>query len=109
MEKDMPGGIILPKMDNPGTGNIIIRGKPGTAKSTLAMQILVSSAQPVNNCISFYVTLEEQPENILYKSKLFGWGPYCSVFNQLCGLEKSASIEDYRNYLIRSLKKNNLR
>ena len=32
------GGIVLPNDNDPGTGNIIIRGKPGTAKSTLALQ-----------------------------------------------------------------------
>jgi hypothetical protein len=103
---DLPGSIVLPNTENPGTGNIIIRGKPGTAKSTLALQFAVAAAQIGNNCISFYITLEEKPENLYFKSKLFGWDLNCSVFNQLCGIEDSASVDDYTEYLKRAMTQN---
>jgi KaiC/GvpD/RAD55 family RecA-like ATPase len=101
------GSVILPREDNPGTGNIIIRGKPGTAKSTLAMQFAVSAAQKGNDCISFYITLEERPENIFHKTKPFGWDSYCSIFNQLCGLESSSSADEFKEYLEKGMTQNN--
>lgn len=68
------GGLTLPFENNPGSGNIIIRGKPGTAKSTLALQIACIAAQSGNDIASFYITLEESPQNIINKCKHFGWG-----------------------------------
>jgi|GEM_PF-2205138 len=93
------GSIRLPEKNNPGSGNIIIRGKPGTAKSTLALQIAVSAAQEGNDSISFYITLEESPENVRNKSELFGWDSKCKIFEQQCDIEAKASCQEYKNYL----------
>ena len=77
------GAIVLPSSDNPGSGNIIIRGKPGTAKSTLALQIACTAAQHGNNIASFYITLEESPNNIINKCKHFGWGDTIEELDQI--------------------------
>jgi KaiC/GvpD/RAD55 family RecA-like ATPase len=77
------GGIILPSSESPGTGNIIIRGKPGTAKSTFALQIACTAAQPGNDISSFYITLEESAENVIKKCTQFGWNPYIKPLDQM--------------------------
>jgi KaiC/GvpD/RAD55 family RecA-like ATPase len=76
------GGLVLPEENFTGSGNIIIRGKPGTAKSTLAMQLAVAAG--FNNLYSFYITLEESPDNTLKKVESFGWESTCKVLNELC-------------------------
>ena len=82
-QKKLMGGIELPSEKAFGTGNIVIRGKPGTAKSTLALQIAVSAAQKGNDVSSFYITLEESPESIKNKCDVFGWGDTCHILEQL--------------------------
>jgi KaiC/GvpD/RAD55 family RecA-like ATPase len=97
------GGIILPSNDNPGTGNIVIRGKPGTAKSTFALQLAVAATLDVNGinnkCNSLYISLEETPENVMTKAELFGWGSQCKILNHLEDLTEMSSIKNYAEEL----------
>jgi len=96
------GGIILPSDDNPGTGNIVIRGKPGTAKSTLALQVAIAATlnQEIDNsCLSIYLSLEESPDNVKTKADLFGWAERCKVVKHLEDLSELSSIKDYAEEL----------
>jgi KaiC/GvpD/RAD55 family RecA-like ATPase len=96
------GGIILPKSDSPGTGNIIIRGKPGTAKSTFALQLACTAVQDGNDTSSFYITLEESAENVIKKCKQFGWENSIKPLDQMgagfqidqCQIENVRTLEE---------------
>jgi KaiC/GvpD/RAD55 family RecA-like ATPase len=103
--KGEKGGIILPSDYNPGTGNIVIRGKPGTAKSTFALQLAVaatvndSDSGIYNNCNSLYISLEESPENVMTKASSFGWENQCMIVNHLEDLTELSSIKSYAEEL----------
>lgn len=105
------GGIILPTEENPGTGNIVIRGKPGTAKSTFALQMAIAATavdkEVQNNCMSFYLSLEESPENVIIKAEAFGWDEKCLIVNQLNDLSELSSLKDYAEELATILKTKN--
>ena len=105
------GGIILPTEENPGTGNIVIRGKPGTAKSTFALQMAIAATavdkEVQNNCMSFYLSLEESPENVIIKAEAFGWDEKCLIVNQLKDLSELSSLKDYAEELATILKTKN--
>ena len=96
------GGLELPKEDYTGSGNIIIRGKPGTAKSTLAMQLAVSAG--FNHLYSFYFTLEESPDNTLKKVTRFGWNSICKILDEPCN--NDINNQTYIESLIASCQKN---
>jgi KaiC/GvpD/RAD55 family RecA-like ATPase len=96
------GGLVLPEENFTGSGNIIIRGKPGTAKSTFAMQLAVAAG--FNNLYSFYITLEESPDNTLKKVKSFGWESTCKVLNELCN---NKDDQTYIENLIANCQKDN--
>jgi KaiC/GvpD/RAD55 family RecA-like ATPase len=69
--------IFLPDDNSPGTGNIVIRGRPGTGKSTLALQISVATClQTKGKYCSAYFSLEEKPEHLRFHAESFGWGNY---------------------------------
>ena len=104
------GGIILPTDENPGTGNIVIRGKPGTAKSTFALQMAIAGTvdkEVQNNCMSIYLSLEESPENVITKSSAFGWDKKCRIVNNLKDLSELSSLKDYADELASILKPKN--
>ncbi|MFX1277509.1 MAG: ATPase domain-containing protein, partial [Promethearchaeota archaeon] len=100
------GGILLPTGEDIGTGNIIIRGRPGTGKSTLAMQIAITCAQKPNNYLSAYISLEERAEHLITKAKEFNWNDYILSLEYLHNLDKFAGPEDYAE-LLRNVFKNN--
>jgi len=96
------GGIILPEDENPGTGNIVIRGKPGTAKSTFALQMAIAATvdkEVHNNSMSIYLSLEESPENVITKANAFGWNVKCKKVDHLKELSELSSIKDYADEL----------
>jgi len=103
------GGIVLPYSEEnkngsiiykPGTGNIIIRGKPGTAKSTLALQLASASTNIRNNFISFYISLEESPDNVWNKTESLGWQNRCVILNQLSEPDELNSAKNFSEHLI---------
>lgn len=78
--KNVNGGLFLPAEGDPGTGNIVIKGSPGTGKSTLALQMLYQTVcgkenkqGPVEGYFALYFTLEEQIDHIINKMKAFRW------------------------------------
>lgn len=78
---DMSGGLLLPL--NPRDGdkggcNIVIRGRPGTGKSTLALQLARAicrngETKKYSNYFSCYASLENAPETMIDHAKHFGW------------------------------------
>lgn len=70
-ETSIIGGILLPTKNSAGTGNIVIKGRPGTGKSTLALQTAVACTK--NGCSAAYISLEERVGDVCKKSESFGW------------------------------------
>jgi KaiC/GvpD/RAD55 family RecA-like ATPase len=70
------GGLVLPTPYDPGTGNIVIRGKAGTGKSTLALQILSEAARRNDGIFGAYISLEEDQAQVFRKAQNCGWSPY---------------------------------
>src|SRR5664279_2233635 len=61
LESDM--GILFTRADDPGSGNIVIMGPPGSGKSTLGLHIThACAARHENQCYSAYFSLECTPE-----------------------------------------------
>ncbi len=77
------GGIIRPTASSAGTGNIIIRGKAGTGKTTLGLQIAVEAARRNDGIHTAYISLEENITHIFEKAKKFKWGRYIKPLNRL--------------------------
>jgi len=89
------GGIRLPSEDDPGTGNIIIRGKPGTGKTTLALQIATSCYGQGTTCqyaiannyfLATYISFEQPIEFVYTKACHFGWQQYLRPITHLHNL-----------------------
>lgn len=79
-------GIVLPddKVLRTGSGNIVISGPPGSAKSTLALQFARACTQSYNqSAFPAYVSLENSPEEILAKAKVFGWDGFCRIVHSM--------------------------
>jgi KaiC/GvpD/RAD55 family RecA-like ATPase len=93
-------GLLLPLRPDEGDRggcNIVIRGRPGTGKSTLALQMAVAACKaiidpeakaPKQGFFSVYASLEHSPDAIIKHSKAFGWE------KQLCPLEYLFEIEE---------------
>jgi KaiC/GvpD/RAD55 family RecA-like ATPase len=84
------GGLVVPSTDgngegySPGTGNIVIRGKPGTGKSTLALQMACAVTYKPNNAAAVYFSLEESRQNIVAKAGTFGWESQLHPMVEFC-------------------------
>ena len=85
------------------SGNIVIKGSPGTGKSTLAMQIAVSCTNVINNLSSIYFSLEETPKVILMKASEFRWEDQFHIIEHLHNPEDLESSEELGNALNRIL------
>ena len=80
------GGIRMPhyhgkeKIDE-GSGNIVIAGKPGVGKSTLAFQFAAACASAPNDGIAVYFSLDVDEKQIVKSMKCSGSG---LCINYLC-------------------------
>ncbi|HTX91629.1 MAG TPA: ATPase domain-containing protein [Anaerolineales bacterium] len=92
-------GIRLPDDFSAGTGNIVIKGKPGTGKSTLAFQIAFACTQRYNNFSAAFFPMEEQVEHVVNKAKSFGWGPQLRPVRHLQNVSESPSAEELGLFL----------
>jgi KaiC/GvpD/RAD55 family RecA-like ATPase len=92
-------GILLPTDKLVGTGNIIIKGMPGTGKSTLALQMAVSCTQFGNNYSSAYFSMEEQIDHVKNKAGLFGWDSCLTRMEKVNNLRESASKSEIGSFL----------
>ncbi len=71
VETGIPGLDEMLEGGFPKGYTILISGGPGTGKSTLAMQFLVSGVEKGENGI--YVTFEERPADIIRNFSQYGW------------------------------------
>ena len=89
-------GLLLPddKEDSPGTGNIILRGKPGTAKSTLALSIANQFSDEPNKFSSLFISLEEPPAYVIKRARDYGWDKNTKILKHLHDLSEF-SLPEY--------------
>jgi KaiC/GvpD/RAD55 family RecA-like ATPase len=76
------------------TGNILIRGRPGTCKSTLALQLATTCTVSPNYYMSLFVCLEESPEQVLAKCKEMSWQEQFVPLQHLTLLDAASSSEE---------------
>jgi KaiC/GvpD/RAD55 family RecA-like ATPase len=76
-----------------GSGNILIRGRPGAGKSTLALQMAVTSTWRPNHYAALFFALEESREQILGKAQSMNWGKKLRTLNYLDNVEDAAPVE----------------
>jgi KaiC/GvpD/RAD55 family RecA-like ATPase len=95
------GGLVLPSKVSPGTGNIVIKGRPGTGKSTLALQIAISclSSENKSKYMSAYITLEEWVKHLNRKAEDLGWENLLMPLKHLHNVDNTPSTETMGNYL----------
>jgi len=75
------------------TGNILIRGRPGTCKSTLALQFAAACTSPPNHCMCLFICLEEAPDRVLAKCKEMHWKNF-SALQRVTNIDASSSSEE---------------
>lgn len=103
----LKGGLQLPTNEDPGTGNIVIRGRPGTGKSIFALQLAQKCCEfnyinydiTKKKYFTWFISLEETPNNIESKAKNFGWHEDIFRVRSLNNLGKIARPEDYGEIL----------
>jgi KaiC/GvpD/RAD55 family RecA-like ATPase len=76
-----------------GTGNILIKGRPGTGKSTLALQMAVACTWRPNHYSSIFFSLEESCGNVLKKAKNMGWEEKIKQVLYLDNIDDTSSPE----------------
>ena len=76
------------------TGNILIRGRPGTCKSTLALQLATAATLPPNHYMSMFICLEESPEQVLAKCQEMTWEGQFVRLRHLTGIDAASSSEE---------------
>ncbi len=86
--QDPLGSLEIPSGKNPGSGNILIQGRPGTGKSILALQMAVAATIFPNHYISIFFSLEEHPEAVLRRCMKLGWG------NNVCSTKFLDQLDD---------------
>lgn len=103
---DMPGGLVLPGTATVGTGNVVIRGRPGSGKSILAMQLAQKCcAMNGSQFFSWFIALEERPEYVVQKAASFGWQEDYHCVRNLNELGDLTSPQKYAEILLRILSK----
>ncbi|MBN2441480.1 MAG: hypothetical protein JXJ04_09035 [Spirochaetales bacterium] len=103
-KKNMRGGLVIPSDKNPGSGNIVIKGRPGTGKSTLALQIITwASSHPKNNYLSAYISLEETPGNIKKKVEDLGWSENFIEIEHIHNVSENPSPKELGENLLKIL------
>jgi KaiC/GvpD/RAD55 family RecA-like ATPase len=92
------------------SGNILIRGRPGTCKTTLALQCAVRCTRSPNHYSAVFISLEESSERILEKCRIMGWdrsageAPGVVELRGLADLDASSSTEELAKTLAEILR-----
>ncbi|MGB8297485.1 MAG: ATPase domain-containing protein, partial [Polyangia bacterium] len=99
------GSLVLPGSapGDTGTGNIVIAGRPGTGKSTLALQMAVACTWVPNRYSSMFISLEERVESVIRKCNTLGWGHKARKIAILQNVDESSSDEEMGRVLERVL------
>ncbi len=104
-QQQVLGGITLPKrghgVSSLNTGNIVIRGRPGTGKSTLALQIAVACAQ--SGYLAAYYSLELPAEKVLQKADKLGWDEWLRPVEHLHRIGDPPSREELGRMIMQIL------
>lgn len=100
------GGITIPSQMADGTsstytGNIVIRGRPGTGKSTLALQFAIACAE--SGYLAAYYSLELDPERVMQKAEELGWKGKVREIRHMHYLPDKPSAEELGENLMRIL------
>ncbi len=85
------------------TGNIVICGKPGTAKSTLALQFAVSCVRLDNKSVPAYIPLETPSDTVKRKAAAFGWGEHLYEIEHIHEVDDFSSADHLAQLLKRIL------
>jgi KaiC/GvpD/RAD55 family RecA-like ATPase len=83
-----------PEFANAPTGNILIRGRPGTCKSTLALQLATMCTVSPNYYLSLFVCLEETPDRVRAKCAEMRWDGQFVELRNLTRLDAASSSEE---------------
>ena len=97
------GGLVLPTPSDPGTGNIVIRGRPGTGKSTLALQIAAEAVRRNDGIYAAYFSLEENQAQVFRKAVNCGWSPYVWPVNRVFEAEYRPPVDGLADDLAKIL------
>ena len=93
----------MPQDDEPGSGNILVNGPPGSAKSTLALQFAVACADPRNDYFSAYISLENSLDEITCKAKPFGWKEHLLKLRHIHRLNEQSTPDELAKALLSCL------
>lgn len=92
--------IKLPTQRSPGTGNIVITGPPGSGKSNLAVQWAVKCAlRPDNATNAAYFSFEQTVDEVISKTKPFGWHRWMRRLRVLHETDELGNPEDLAGLL----------
>ena len=84
------GGFV--DIENRGTGNIVVAGRPGAGKSTFGLQVAATAATQGHS--SIYVSLEDPLADIQGKADMFGWSEWTTRREKPFCLPESPSPVD---------------
>lgn len=94
----------LHRMTRPqiSTGNVVICGEPGTAKSTLALQFAAACVH-YNSSVPAYISLETPPEAVRGKAEAFGWDKYLREVRHIHEVDDFSSADRLAELLKKAL------
>jgi KaiC/GvpD/RAD55 family RecA-like ATPase len=113
-EPGRPGGIRIPREDeetgelkDPGSGNIVIMGGPGTGKTTLALHMAnACCARPDNRrFLAAYFSLEEPFYRLKTKAEAFGWHPVVQRMRSVEATRHPPTNDQLGNWLFEAVKR----
>jgi KaiC/GvpD/RAD55 family RecA-like ATPase len=96
-------GLAEREQGQMSTGNIVIAGEPGTAKSTLALQFAASCVRLNNASVPAYISLEASADAVIGKARPFGWDHYLSEVRHIHEVDDFSSADHLADLLKKAL------